>query len=62
VSPSSTTNGKEKVSKFDARSNESIFIGYSFISIAYRVYNKYINVIEEYIHVVFYETNNGLSR
>ena len=31
---------RENVGKFDFRSNEGIFLGYSFTSKAYRVYNK----------------------
>ena len=50
-------NGKETLRKFDAKSNECIFLGYSSISKAYRVFNKRIEKVEESIHVIFYETN-----
>ena len=36
---------KENVGKFDSRSDEEIFLGYSFTSKAYRVYNKRIYII-----------------
>ncbi|GMI76671.1 hypothetical protein HRI_001336400 [Hibiscus trionum] len=39
--------------KFDAKSDETIFIGYSLTSKAYRVFNKRTLVVEESIHVVF---------
>ena len=34
-------NGKERLGKFDARSDEGILVGYSLNSKAYRVYNKH---------------------
>ena len=45
--------------KFDARSDEGILVGYSMHSKAYRVYNKRTKIIEESIHVVFDESNDG---
>lgn len=55
-------NGKENLDKFDARSDEGIFLGYSTSSKAYRFYNKRILVVEESMHVVFYETNLSLRK
>ncbi|GMI95699.1 hypothetical protein HRI_003239200 [Hibiscus trionum] len=46
-------NGKDNLGKFDAKSDEAIFIGYSLNSKAYRVFNKRNLVVEESIHVVF---------
>ena len=51
-------NGKESLGKFDAKSDNSIFLGYSLNSHAYRVFNKKLMTVEESIHVIFYETNN----
>ncbi|KAK8649437.1 hypothetical protein V6N13_130166 [Hibiscus sabdariffa] len=39
--------------KFDAKSDETIFLGYSLTSKAYRVFNKRTLVVGESIHVVF---------
>ncbi|KAK8625938.1 hypothetical protein V6N13_057093 [Hibiscus sabdariffa] len=39
--------------KFDAKSDEAIFLGYSSNSKAYRVFNKRTLVVEESMHVVF---------
>ena len=50
-------NGKDKVEKFDAKSDEGIFLRYSLSNKAYRVVNRRILVTEEFIHVVFDETN-----
>ena len=50
-------NGKETLGKFDAKSDEGIFLGYSSISKAYRVFNKRLEKVEESIHVIFDETN-----
>ena len=41
--------------KFDAKSDEAIFLGYSTSSKAYRVFNKKTLTIEESIHVTFNE-------
>ncbi|XP_038989467.1 uncharacterized protein LOC120113034, partial [Phoenix dactylifera] len=48
-------NGKDNLSKFSAKSDEGIFLGYSSSSRAYRVFNKRTLVVEEFIHVVFDE-------
>lgn len=53
-------NGKNNLGKFDARSDEGIFVGYSSHSKAYRVFNKRTKIIEESIHVVFDESNDGM--
>jgi len=50
-------NGKESLGKFDAKSNKGIFLGYSLNSHAYKVFNIKLMIVEESIHVIFYETN-----
>ena len=55
-------NGKERLKKFDAKSDEAIFLGYSFSSKVFSVFNKRTLVVEESIHVVFDETNDLSSR
>ncbi|WRX19290.1 zinc finger protein [Theobroma cacao] len=50
-------NGKQPLGKFDAKSDEAIFLGYALNSKAYRVYNKKTLTVEESIHVVFDESN-----
>jgi len=55
-------NGKDNLGKFDAKSDEGIFLGYSLHSKAYRVFNKRTLTIEESPHVVFDETNTRLAR
>ena len=56
-------NGKDDLGKFDPRSDEGVFVGYSSSSKAYRIFNKRTQCIEESIHVVFDEDgslkNNG---
>ncbi|GKV46075.1 hypothetical protein SLEP1_g53087 [Rubroshorea leprosula] len=47
----------DSLEKFDSKSDEGIFVGYSTSSKTYRVYNKRTKVAEESIHVVFDETN-----
>ena len=47
-------NGKDNLGKFDAKSDESIFLRYSLTSKAFRVFNKKTLAVEEYIHVIFY--------
>ena len=51
-------NGKNALGKFDSRSDEAIFIGYSSHSKAYKVFNKRILCVEESVHVLFDETNS----
>ncbi|XP_075096457.1 uncharacterized protein LOC142174542 [Nicotiana tabacum] len=48
-------NVKEALGKFNAKSDEGIFLGYSSQSKAYKVYNKRTQCIEESIHVIFDE-------
>jgi len=52
-------NGKNNLGKFDARSDEGIFVRYSMHSKAYRIFNKRTRAIEESIHVIFDESNDG---
>ena len=47
--------------KFDSRSDEGIFLGYSFTSKAYRVYNKKIMKVMEIVNVVIDESSNSGS-
>ena len=50
-------NGKNLPEKFDARSDNGIFLGYSTHSKAYRVLNKRTMCVEESVHVIFDESN-----
>ena len=50
-------NGKDNLGKFDAKSDEGIFFGYSLTSKVFRVFNKRSLVVEESIHVIFNESN-----
>jgi hypothetical protein len=43
--------------KFDAKTDEGIFLGYSLTSKAYGIYNKRTMTIEESVHVSFDESN-----
>ena len=52
-------NGKDNLGKFDSKSDEGIFLGYSLSSKAYRVFNKRTLVVEESMHVIFDETNTS---
>ena len=47
--------------KFDAKSDEGIFLGYSSQSKAYKVLNKKTNRVEESVHVVFNENNSEVE-
>ncbi|WRX11049.1 Integrase [Theobroma cacao] len=50
-------NEKYPLEKFDAKSDEAIFLRYALNSKAYRVFNKRTLTVEESIHVVFDELN-----
>ncbi|KAJ9545020.1 hypothetical protein OSB04_024727 [Centaurea solstitialis] len=49
-------NNKDILGKFDSKSDDGIFLGYSSISKTYRVFNKRRQAIEETIHVKFDES------
>ena len=49
-------NDRENPGKFDAKSNEGIFLGYSTNNRAYRVYNKCTKTVMESINVVIDDT------
>jgi len=51
-------NGKDALGKFDPRSDEAIFLGYSSHSKTYKVFNKRTLCVEESVHVLFDETNS----
>ena len=53
-----SNNGKDSFGKFDAKVDEAIFLGYSFHSRAYRVFNRKTLSVEESVHVVCDETNS----
>lgn len=44
-------NGKDNPGKFDVKSDEGIFQGYSINSKAFKVFNQITLVVEESIHV-----------
>ena len=48
-------NGNNDLGKFDPRSDEGVFVGYSSSSTAYKIFKKRTQCIEESIHVVFDE-------
>ena len=48
--------------KFDSRSNEGIFLSYSSISKAYRVYNKRTMKVMETVNVVIDEFSDSSSK
>ena len=50
-------NTKDDLGKFDVKSYEAIFVGYSNTCKAYRVFNKSTLTIEESMHVKFEESN-----
>lgn len=51
-------NSKDDLGKFDLRSDEGIFIGYSSTSKAYRIYNKRTYCVEKSFNVIFDESGN----
>ena len=50
---------RENVGKFDSRSDEGIFMGYSSTSKAYRVYNKRTMKVIETVNVVIDESSDS---
>ena len=52
---------RENVGKFDSRSDEGIFLGYSSTSKAYQVYNKRTRKVMETVNVVIDEASDSSS-
>ena len=52
---------RENVGKFDSRSDEGIFLGYSSISKAYQVYNKRTKKVMETMNLVLDEASESGS-
>ena len=50
---------RENVGKFDSRSDEGIFLGYSSTSKAYRVYNKRTMKVMEIVNVVIDKSSDS---
>ncbi|XP_073300494.1 uncharacterized protein [Primulina huaijiensis] len=50
-------NGKTHLTAFDVKADNGIFLGYSAVSKAYRVYNLRTLTVEESIHIVFDESS-----
>ncbi|KAL8116846.1 hypothetical protein AgCh_023140 [Apium graveolens] len=55
-------NNQNNRGKFDAKSTEGIFLGYSTTSKAYRVYNSVKNKVEESINIAFNESSRNISQ
>jgi len=51
-------NGKDDLEKFNHMNDETIFLGYSPHSKAYKVFNKRTVCVEESVHLLFDETNS----
>ena len=54
-------NGKDNLGKFDSKSDEGIFLGYSLHGHAYRAFNKRTMLVEESMHIAFDETNQNMQ-
>ena len=51
----------DHLDKFDGKSNEGYFVGYSMVSKAFRVYNLRTQKIEENLHVEFLENKPNVE-
>ena len=54
-------NTKDKLSKFDPKSDLRIFLGHSFVFKAYRVYNRKTQTVEKTIHISFKERKKDVD-
>ena len=55
-------NDSSQLGKFDAKVDEGVFVGYSDIRKAYRVYNYRLQKVHETIHVTFDESNEAVNK
>ena len=53
---------EENPTKFDPKSDLGIFLGYSSVSKAYRVYNKKTQVVQETIHITLKEKRKDVDQ
>lgn len=49
-------NGKSNLKKFDSKVNEGIFLGCSIIRKEFRIFNRRALLVNESMHVIFYES------
>jgi len=54
-------NGKDNSRKFDSKSDEGIFLGYSLHGHLYRAFNKRTMLVEESMHIAFDQTNQNMQ-
>ena len=54
-------NHKDHLGKFDAKSDDGYFLGYSFVSKAFRVFNTRRQQVEETYHVTFDESIEAIQ-
>nr|GFA06837.1 ribonuclease H-like domain-containing protein [Tanacetum cinerariifolium] len=57
--PVTIPNTIDRLGKFDGKSDEGFFIGYSTNTKAFRVFNSRIKIVEETMHVKFWNQSNG---
>ena len=55
-------NGKDFLGKFDAKSDEKIFLGYFSQSKSYRVFNKRTLVVEQSVQVIVDDINVNIPK
>ncbi|GJR55175.1 retrovirus-related pol polyprotein from transposon TNT 1-94 [Tanacetum coccineum] len=55
-------NYKDHLGKFDAKADDGYFLGYSFVSIAFRVFNTRRQQVEETYHVIFDEIMEAIKQ
>ncbi|GKC71566.1 retrovirus-related pol polyprotein from transposon TNT 1-94, partial [Tanacetum coccineum] len=53
-------NHKDHLGKFDAKADDGYFLGYSFVSKAFRVFNTRRQKVEETYHVTFDESMEAI--
>ncbi|GJR60353.1 retrovirus-related pol polyprotein from transposon TNT 1-94 [Tanacetum coccineum] len=53
-------NHKDHLGKFDVKADDGYFLGYSFVSKAFRVFNTRRQQVEESYHVTFYESMEAI--
>ncbi|GJY75447.1 retrovirus-related pol polyprotein from transposon TNT 1-94 [Tanacetum coccineum] len=53
-------NHKDHLGKFDAKADDGYFLGYSFVSKAFRVFNTRRQQVEETYHVIFNESMEAI--
>ncbi|GKA31105.1 ribonuclease H-like domain-containing protein, partial [Tanacetum coccineum] len=60
--PITILNTLDQLGKFNGKANEGFFVGYSMNSMAFRVFNSRTRIVEENLHITFFENKPNVEK